>query len=53
MTITDTVSWNSKALDEIGANDGGRPALFTNARITTMDPLTGTVTGADILFVGS
>ncbi|EHR62294.1 Atu4866 domain-containing protein [Saccharomonospora cyanea] len=55
MTIsyTDTVGWNRKALDEIVANDGGRPVLFTNARIVTMDPLIGTVTGADILFVGS
>ncbi|EHY88257.1 Atu4866 domain-containing protein [Saccharomonospora azurea] len=55
MTIsyTDTMGWNRKPLDEIVANDGGRPVLFTNARIVTMDPLIGTVTGADILFVGS
>ncbi|MEZ3177627.1 Atu4866 domain-containing protein [Streptomyces pimonensis] len=56
MTITDTdtdaVSWNPEALDEIVSNDGGRPVLFTNARIMTMDPLIGTMTGADILFVG-
>lgn len=52
MTITDTVSWNRTALDEIVANDGGRPVLFTNARIVTADPLIGTMTGADILLVG-
>lgn len=53
MTITDTVSWNPKALDEIVSNEEGRPVLFTNARIVTMDPLIGTMTGADLLFVGS
>ncbi|MGW2146239.1 Atu4866 domain-containing protein [Nonomuraea bangladeshensis] len=53
MTITGTASWNPKALHEIIADDGGRPVLFTNARIVTMDPLIGTMTGADILFVGS
>lgn len=55
MTITDTdaASWNRKALEEIVSDDGGRPVLFTNARIVTMDPLIGTMTGADILFVGS
>ncbi|MFF4801203.1 Atu4866 domain-containing protein [Streptomyces sp. NPDC001351] len=49
MTITDTesVSWNPKALDEMVSNDAGRPVLFTNARIVTVDPLSGTVTGAD------
>ncbi|MEV7394243.1 hypothetical protein [Streptomyces sp. NPDC091215] len=52
MTIPDTVSWNPEALDEIVSNDGGRPVLFTNARIVTMDPLIGTMTGADLLFVG-
>ncbi|MEQ8145183.1 Atu4866 domain-containing protein [Streptomyces sp. OP7] len=52
MNITDTVSWNRTALDEIVANDGGRPVLFTNARIVTADPLIGTMTGADILLVG-
>ncbi|MFF7186700.1 Atu4866 domain-containing protein [Streptomyces sp. NPDC008222] len=55
MTITDTgtVSWNPEALDEILSNDEGRPVLFTNARILTMDPLIGAMVGADILFVGS
>ncbi|MFK0153202.1 Atu4866 domain-containing protein [Streptomyces sp. NPDC090493] len=56
MTITltdaDTVSWNPEALDEILSNDEGRPVLFTNARILTMDPLIGAMVGADILFVG-
>lgn len=52
-TDTDTVSWNPKALDEILSNDEGRPVLFTNARILTMDPLIGALVGADILFVGS
>ncbi|WP_226967136.1 hypothetical protein [Streptomyces phaeolivaceus] len=45
--------WNAEALDEILANDDGRPVLFTNARILTMDPLIGTMTGADLLYVGS
>ncbi|MET9372301.1 Atu4866 domain-containing protein [Streptomyces griseoflavus] len=58
MTTNDThahtgaLSWHPEALDEIFSNDGGRPVLFTNARIVTMDPLIGTMTGADILFVG-
>lgn len=53
MSTTDSVSWNPEALDEILSNDEGRPVLFTNARILTMDPLIGTMTGADLLFVGS
>ncbi|MFJ9034829.1 Atu4866 domain-containing protein [Streptomyces sp. NPDC102274] len=61
MSITDTnatgtadvAGWNAKALDEILSNDGGRPVLFTHARILTMDPLIGTIAGADLLFVGS
>lgn len=53
ITETNTTDWNSKALDEILADDEGRPILFTNARILTMDPLIGTMTGADLLFVGS
>lgn len=52
-TGTDVVGWNAKALDEILSNDAGRPVLFTNARILTMDPLIGTMTGADVLCVGS
>ena len=58
MTTNDThphtgaLSWHPEALDEIFSNDGGRPVLFTNARIVTMDPLIGTMTGADMLFVG-
>ncbi|CAL9592094.1 hypothetical protein SUDANB121_05278 [Nocardiopsis dassonvillei] len=54
MSNTDTgiAGWNSRALDEILSNEAGRPVLFTNARILTMDPLIGTMTGADILFVG-
>jgi hypothetical protein len=51
-TGTDTVTWNSKALDEIAANDAGRPVLFTNARVLTMDPLIGTLR-ADVLLVGA
>ncbi|MFC8348115.1 Atu4866 domain-containing protein [Streptomyces sp. NPDC057280] len=31
----------------------GRPVLFTNAWTVTMDPLIGTMAGADLLFVGS
>ncbi|MER7052874.1 Atu4866 domain-containing protein [Streptomyces sp. NPDC000351] len=53
MSITDTVSWNQEALDAILSNDEGRPVLFTNARVLTMDPLIGTMTGADLLFAGS
>ncbi|MFJ1578419.1 Atu4866 domain-containing protein [Streptomyces sp. NPDC088182] len=53
MTITDTVNWNPENLDEIVSDDAGRPVLFTNARILTMDPLIGTMTGADLLCVGS
>ncbi|MDN3250115.1 MULTISPECIES: Atu4866 domain-containing protein [unclassified Streptomyces] len=52
-TRTGALSWHPEALDEILSNDGSRPVLFTNARIVTMDPLIGTMTGADILFVGS
>ncbi|MFJ1805140.1 MULTISPECIES: LuxR C-terminal-related transcriptional regulator [unclassified Streptomyces] len=52
-TATATVGWNPECLDEILSNDEGRPVLFTNARILTMDPLIGTMTGADLLFVGS
>ncbi|MEV8541708.1 amidohydrolase [Streptomyces sp. NPDC051572] len=50
---TDTVTWNDKALDEIVSNDTGRPVLFTNARVLTMDPLIGTLRGADVLLVGA
>ncbi|MFJ9241569.1 Atu4866 domain-containing protein [Streptomyces sp. NPDC101776] len=52
-THTDTVTWNDKAFDEIAANDAGRPVLFTNARVLTMDPLIGTLRGADVLLVGA
>jgi hypothetical protein len=47
------VTWNSEALDEIVSNDAGRPVLFTNARVLTMDPLIGTMRGADVLLVGA
>lgn len=53
VTHTDTVSWNSEAFDEIVSNDTGRPVLFTNARVLTMDPLIGTMPGADVLLVGA
>ncbi|WP_446039137.1 hypothetical protein [Streptomyces sp. SID1121] len=59
MSITDTAiatataGWNPGALGEIVANDAGRPVLFTNARILTMDPLIGTMAGADLLCLGS
>jgi len=52
-TDTGAVGWNPEALAEILSNDEGRPVLFTNARILTTDPLIGTMTGADLLFVGS
>ena len=53
VTHKDTVTWNSEALDEIVSNDVGRPVLFTNARVLTMDPLIGTLRGADVLLVGA
>ncbi|MFI1884434.1 hypothetical protein [Streptomyces jumonjinensis] len=49
---TDATTWNSGALDQILSNGEGRPVLFANARVLTMDPLIGTVTAADLLFVG-
>lgn len=52
-THTDTVAWNGPAFDEIVKNDAGRPVLFTDARVLTMDPLIGTLTGADVLLVGA
>ncbi|MYV55295.1 amidohydrolase [Streptomyces sp. SID3212] len=52
-TVTATAGWNPGALGEIVANDAGRPVLFTNARILTMDPLIGTMAGADLLCLGS
>ncbi|MFD3523164.1 Atu4866 domain-containing protein [Streptomyces sp. NPDC058653] len=52
-TAAATAGWNAEALGAILANDEGRPILFTNARILTMDPLIGTMTGADLLSVGS
>lgn len=52
-THTDSVTWNGPAFDEIATNDTGRPVLFTNARVLTMDPLIGTLTGADVLLVGA
>jgi hypothetical protein len=53
VTHTDTVTWNGQAFDEISANDAGRPVLFTNARVLTMDPLIGNLVGADVLLVGA
>ncbi|MEV6497825.1 Atu4866 domain-containing protein [Streptomyces prunicolor] len=50
---TGTVAWNSEALGEIVSNDAGRPVLFTNARVLTMDPLIGTLRSADVLLVGA
>jgi hypothetical protein len=52
-TGTGTVAWNSEALGEIVSNDAGRPVLFTNARVLTVDPLIGTLHGADVLLVGA
>ncbi|MDW6064269.1 Atu4866 domain-containing protein [Streptomyces sp. FXJ1.4098] len=46
-------NWNAQAFEEIASNDAGRPVLFTNARLLTMDPLIGAMTGADVLIVGS
>ncbi|MFE1198136.1 Atu4866 domain-containing protein [Streptomyces olivaceoviridis] len=50
---TNRADWNEQALKEIASNDAGRPVLFSNARVLTMDPLIGTMTGADVLIVGS
>ena len=52
-TGAEAMTWNSEALDEIVSNDAGRPVLFTNARVLTMDPLIGTLRGADVLLVGA
>ncbi|XUL92496.1 Atu4866 domain-containing protein [Streptomyces galilaeus] len=52
-THTDAVTWNGPAFHEIVTNDAGRPVLFTNARVLTMDPLIGTLAGADVLLVGA
>ncbi|MGH1554161.1 hypothetical protein ACRAWF_26105 [Streptomyces sp. L7] len=38
-THADAVTWNGPAFHEIVTNDAGRPVLFTNARVLTMDPL--------------
>ena len=43
--------WNAVALQELREHGGERPLLFTGARITTLDPLIGTVTG-DVLVGG-
>ncbi|MFJ6658448.1 Atu4866 domain-containing protein [Streptomyces sp. NPDC091377] len=45
-------SSHDSALDAILADDG-RPVLFTRARILTMDPLIGTMSGADLLVLGA
>ncbi|MFI6406854.1 Atu4866 domain-containing protein [Streptomyces sp. NPDC050548] len=52
-THTDSVTWNGPSFDEIVTNGAGRPVLFTNARVLTLDPLIGTLTGADVLLVGA
>ncbi len=53
MTVIDTrAAWNSDALNEILTQGHERIVLFTNARIVTMDPMLGTMTGADLLFLG-
>ncbi len=45
--------WNARALEQIVGDDAGRPVLFTNARVVTLDPLIGTMEGADVLVVGA
>lgn len=52
-TGAEAMTWNSEVLDEIVSNDAGRPVLFTNARVLTMDPLIGNLRGADVLLVGA
>ncbi|MFI6036063.1 Atu4866 domain-containing protein [Streptomyces sp. NPDC051315] len=52
-TAPGSVNWNTEALNEIVSADTDRPVLFTNARVLTADPLIGTMTGADVLLVGS
>jgi hypothetical protein len=52
-TAPDSVTWNPQAFQEIVSDAAGRPVLFTNARVLTADPLIGTMTGADVLLVGS
>ena len=52
MTATGTSTWNAPALEQIMSNAAGRPVLFTNARLVSLDPLIGTLTG-DVLLAGS
>ncbi|MFJ9036709.1 Atu4866 domain-containing protein [Streptomyces sp. NPDC102406] len=52
-TVPDSMTWNARALQEIVSGEAQRPVLFTNARVLTADPLIGTLTGADVLLVGS
>ncbi|MFF2173338.1 Atu4866 domain-containing protein [[Kitasatospora] papulosa] len=51
-TDTRAAAWNSDALNEILTQGHERIVLFTHARIVTMDPMLGTMTGADLLFLG-
>ncbi|MFE6526678.1 Atu4866 domain-containing protein [Streptomyces sp. NPDC057794] len=53
VTVADGVTWNAEAFQQIAEDTSGRPVLFTNARVMTMDPLIGTMTEADVLLVGS
>ncbi len=48
-----TATWNAEALAEILDNPEGRPVLFTNATVRTLDAIIGDVTGADVLLGGS
>jgi hypothetical protein len=51
-TIESAAGWNGPALTEIRHDEVGRPVLFTNARILSLDPLIGTIAG-DVLLGGS
>jgi Agrobacterium tumefaciens protein Atu4866 len=51
MSTTETITWNAPALAQIASNEAGQPILFTNARIVSLDPQIGTLTG-DVLLGG-
>lgn len=47
-----TTGWNVEPLTEILNNDAGKPVLFTNATVHTLDPVIGSMSGADVLLGG-
>ncbi len=47
-----TAGWNAAALAEIQGNTKGKPILFTNATVRSLDPAIGDVGGAAVLLGG-